>query len=301
MGEGQKRAETGRGYAVTTLSPAATLAWKIAASEALQAHSAFIEREHLLIGLFSLEKALSVKDFNESPKVARSVLYEKDALDFLLRNSRLDAMTLRRSLRQALVRGGASQKKGTMHRSPACRQSSDHAMQLAKGKGVNTVHLFHAILEDPGPVILAALNGLVPQARKDGEVISVSAQMTRSVREYQQAAEKKEHIQAGILDSRQTLASLSRESDAYKNLMQELFKKTLLLARTCLDYGDSARLVFALRGLVPGAGDCNDQLLAVIAQIEFLNAEGVSMGEPSKKQVRDLLEKLEMQGTGRTP
>jgi hypothetical protein len=150
-------------------------------------------------------------------------------------------------------------------------------------------------------VIPAALNGIVPQARKDGGVISVSAQMTRSVREYQQAVEKKEQIQAGILDSRHTLASLSKESDAYKNLMQELFKKTLLLARTCLDYGDCARLVFALRGLVPGAGDCHDQLLTVIAQLEFLNAEGVSMGEPSKKQVRDLLLTLEMQGTGRKP
>jgi len=281
------------------LSAGASLAWKIAAFEALQARAELIGREHLLIGLFSLEKVLSTEDFRKHPQDARTVLAERDALDYLLRHSGQDAAALRRQLRRALVRGDAAGKKGTMHRSPSCRRVFERAGELA-GKGTaGCVQLFHAILEDPGPVILKALDRDFTHGGKGGGAGPLTARMSRSIGTLREEAARKEELKEGVEGSRRTLSSLQRDSGEYRHLAHELKKKTLMLAGTCLEFGDCAGLVFALEGLVSDAGACRDELVAIIAQLRFLGAEGISMQESSKNRIRGLLGTIEQQGRGK--
>ena len=59
---------------MTELSFGAKMAWQLAAQEAAAARSEFIEPEHILIGIFSLEKVLRQADEARLDPTSRQVL-----------------------------------------------------------------------------------------------------------------------------------------------------------------------------------------------------------------------------------
>src|SRR3989337_1589418 len=118
-----------------TLSIAANIAWQIAAAEASAARFQFIEAEHILIGICSLEKALmlSPEDLGLNPNTIKSLQAEYDVLKDLLGQQGLNMTILRRTARKEAGAGSYKHTENVIHRSPA------------------------SILENPGNIISSAL------------------------------------------------------------------------------------------------------------------------------------------------
>ena len=144
---------------MTSLSFSANLAWQLSANEASSAQSEFIEPQHILIGICSLEK-FSAQDEELNPPDHQSLQLEQDNIAELLRDFELDATDLRRSLREALGMGEFKHTEKVIHRSPASKQVFKRATALAhsvSAKEVTCLHLFAAILEQPDSVIASVL------------------------------------------------------------------------------------------------------------------------------------------------
>ena len=119
-----KRSSSSRSI-MTDLSRAANFAWQVAAQEAAAAKFEFIEPEHILIGICSLEK-LDESKIDPAEKVG--FLAEKAAIE--LRLNGLDPTQVRRSLRMELGEGHYARTEHTVHRSPACKQVFERAAKL---------------------------------------------------------------------------------------------------------------------------------------------------------------------------
>lgn len=275
---------------MTHHSPAVILAWKIAAFEALHAHSEFIEKEHLLIGLYSIEKVLSLADFHRNPKIARAILEEKDALEFPLRQSGMDAMVFRRRVRHALPKGYASYGGAIIHRSSRCRECFRRAALLSNGKEVTCIQVLNAILEDPGEIIGKVIND--GTAGVD-QVRPVSTRMLQSLHQFTKGREQKERLVHEIEHTRHTLALAPRDSAESGVLKLEILKKTLFLARICLDIHDIGNLLVFLKELNKDAGVSPCILENVIGQLEYLQKEGIYMETRSCDLIRTILDNIE--------
>lgn len=137
---------------MSSLSFPANLAWQFSANEAA-AISEFIEPQHILIGIFSLEK-ISAQEEELDPQARQSLQAEQDEIADLLRDFELDATTMRRSLRDALGEGGYKREEKIVHRSPACKGIFKRAAVLAQPtETVTSIHLLAAILEQPNPLV----------------------------------------------------------------------------------------------------------------------------------------------------
>jgi ATP-dependent Clp protease ATP-binding subunit ClpC len=145
----------------------ATRAWQMAAAEAGAASHPFLEPEHLLIGICSLEKLLAAPpDRLALPPEARAGLrQEAEAVARALQAVGLEPTALRREVRQSLGAGDAKYPDNVVHRSPACKQVFANAALLAAGQPVTCLHLLTVILRAPGP----ALGGLLAPARDNQE------------------------------------------------------------------------------------------------------------------------------------
>ena len=142
------------------LSIGANLAWQIAAGEAAAAQHPFIEPDHLLIGICSLEKVLQGAGHAVLDVHSQGTLQaEYDAVEDILRGFEMDSTQLRRSLRQKLGKGNSQCTEKVVHRSPACKQVFASARALATAAGEMTcIHLLAAILEQPGKGISSVLD-----------------------------------------------------------------------------------------------------------------------------------------------
>jgi ATP-dependent Clp protease ATP-binding subunit ClpC len=138
---------------MTELSIGATLAWQAAAREAAASGHEFISRVHLLIGVCSLDKWLRGNGAGPLHQDRQALLAECNALTDVLRGSGLDAIRLRRLVRE---RGGQSNYKlvgRVVHRDEPCKAAFRRAEDLAgPGGNVTCLHLLAALMEDPGPV-----------------------------------------------------------------------------------------------------------------------------------------------------
>ncbi|MBI5342128.1 MAG: ATP-dependent Clp protease ATP-binding subunit [Deltaproteobacteria bacterium] len=146
------------------LSAAAGLAWQIAASEAATARHPFIEREHLLIGILSLHKALGFLRYSKSESFpAGAIRIEADGVEKVLGGMGISSMTFRRGIRSRLRPGHVQHSEQAMHRSDACKVIFRRAEELAEraggGEETRLSHLLGAILEDPGHIVSAVLAG----------------------------------------------------------------------------------------------------------------------------------------------
>src|SRR3989304_3627932 len=104
------------------LSAAAGLSWQIAASEAATARHPFIEREHLLIGIMSLHKALGFLRFSKAESFpAGAIGAEADGVEKVLAGMGISSLTFRRGVRSRLRPGQFRHSEQAIHRSDTCK------------------------------------------------------------------------------------------------------------------------------------------------------------------------------------
>src|SRR5271157_2388573 len=154
------------------ISAGASKAMDIAAGEAARLNCRLLEKEHLLIGILSLEKTLGSLDAETS----RSITAEIDAVQNVLEGvcSRPKPMTeLRRTIRRSLGGEGKEPGYGTVHRSEECKAIFKRAEELSYSKGeITCLHLLAAILENPGSNVGASLAALGISAPEMAETVS---------------------------------------------------------------------------------------------------------------------------------
>jgi ATP-dependent Clp protease ATP-binding subunit ClpC len=145
------------------LSEGVNLAWQIAASEASHAKHQYIEKEQMLIGICSLDKAVSPESLKQlDPSIIPSLKAENTEINDLLREFKLEQASLRGRLRDNIGQGNYAHKEKIIHRSEACKKYFDSAEKIAKKQGsdeVGCLDLIAAIMEKPGPHIIATLKG----------------------------------------------------------------------------------------------------------------------------------------------
>jgi ATP-dependent Clp protease ATP-binding subunit ClpC len=146
-----------------TLSAAARLAWQIAAAEAAMAGHPLIEREHLLIGLCSLQKTMGFVRFVRTESLPmEEIRTEADQVEGILSTMGISSATLRRGVRSRFRPGHARHTDQVVHRSDACKEIFRRGKEISDGgktPDTSTSHLLAAIFSDPGPIITAVLAG----------------------------------------------------------------------------------------------------------------------------------------------
>jgi ATP-dependent Clp protease ATP-binding subunit ClpC len=139
-----------------TLTVGLLIAWRFAAAEANASGYEFIEKEHLLIGLCSLDKAAGLVDGRtvlDDDSVVRMIAEEGRAIADVLGSLGTDPVAVRRLVRAGLSRKSGGEHPRVMHRSPNCRRVFEVAVSRRAGQGrLSCLHLLAALAEDPGPV-----------------------------------------------------------------------------------------------------------------------------------------------------
>ncbi len=141
------------------ISEGASKAWDVAVEEAARSKYGQVEKEHLMIGLLSLEKKLGMSEVGNDARLMMRA--ENGAVENVLYGALeghdVAVARLRRSIRQGLDEGREA-PEDVIHRSEACKRIFDRALELSPyKKEASCIHLLAAVLEDPGPVIEQAL------------------------------------------------------------------------------------------------------------------------------------------------
>jgi ATP-dependent Clp protease ATP-binding subunit ClpC len=138
------------------LSVGAELAWYIAALEAFVMKHRYIEREQILIGICSFEKA----DKRYANKIGLNeqswemLQTEQAILENLMNGCGLDTAQLRHEVRDRVGQGDYEHSETTVHRSKQCKKTFKRATDLVESsKKVSSFHLLAAVLEDCGEII----------------------------------------------------------------------------------------------------------------------------------------------------
>jgi len=150
---------------MSKLSVGAFMAWQLAAAETAGAKHQYIEKEHLLIGICSLEKILgAAEQMKLSAEDQQTLQTERDEIEQVFEAVKLDTTWLRRQVRQRLGVGNYTQPDAGQHRSAACKQAFQRADELAAAEPISCCYLLAALLEDPGDIIRSILQekGLTP-------------------------------------------------------------------------------------------------------------------------------------------
>lgn len=143
------------------LSVGASIAWQIAAWEAAAGKHQYIEKEHILMGICSLEKVLTLgaEETGFSPQNCQALQAEHNLIEKLLQVFELDSAQLRRKLRASLGQGDYEHTKKVIHRSEACKRVFGRASELAiLAPEISCLHLLAATLEEPNEVIISVLD-----------------------------------------------------------------------------------------------------------------------------------------------
>jgi len=120
------------------------LAWKIAGHEATIKKSPFIEVDHIMLGILSLNK-IQTPFWVPSGADREQLNYERNKLRELLEAFRLDINVLRRRLRKFIPDGEGVFSRDIFHRSEDCKKMFSEAECLAN-HFLTVNHLFITIL-----------------------------------------------------------------------------------------------------------------------------------------------------------
>ena len=134
-------------------SIAVDTAWRLAVWEASAANSEFVEKEHAVIGILSLEKVAVGKpdDMKLNREQWNSVRAEWSALREAFSTCSIDTTILRRELRKRIGKGSHQHTENVIHRSPECKAFFQIAAALASELEVaSALHLLAAIVGEPG-------------------------------------------------------------------------------------------------------------------------------------------------------
>lgn len=173
--EEQQTTDSGQ-QTMKELSFGADLAWRIAAGEAVATNYPYIEKEHVFIGICSIEKVFlfQAEEIGLNPRARKALQAENDALKEILQEFELSLTQLRRQIRDKLRKGDYVYTEKVVHRSAACRAVFERADMLANffppiqdvgSQEISCLHLLAAILEEPGDIITEVLNqvGVKPE------------------------------------------------------------------------------------------------------------------------------------------
>jgi ATP-dependent Clp protease ATP-binding subunit ClpC len=120
------------------------LAWEISSYEAVNKKASFIEIDHIMLGILSLDKILSnIKSLSEND--LDNFLYEKDNLYSKLVQTQINITSFRRQLRQLIPFGEGMPTDGIFHRSHECKQMFAASAQFATNY-ITINHLFTSII-----------------------------------------------------------------------------------------------------------------------------------------------------------
>ncbi len=136
-------------------SPGLRLAWQIASWEANAARQEFIENEHLLIGICSMDKMDILKVSRRlDPKERIYLKSERAGIENVITSFGITPTTIRRRLREKCPNGKYRRKDKIIHRSPKTKSVFEEAEKLASStEDLNIIHLLTAILHRPTPII----------------------------------------------------------------------------------------------------------------------------------------------------
>lgn len=140
--------------AVTSRTPGANLAWRIAVYEAMHLNAEYLEPEHLFIGILSLGKVIG-DGIDQGSSSNVEILREWDALSSLLEIMGNDPVVLRRLMRSRLKVGMVVRNNIIIHRSQDCIECFNRAEAITSKVSAND--LFSAIMDQPGNKITSVL------------------------------------------------------------------------------------------------------------------------------------------------
>lgn len=152
-----------------TYSPALGVSWQIAAWEAGSAFFEFIENEHLLLGILSLEKVLSGSNENYETKQEewQSLLAEYSCINKVLTQHSVNLTRFRRDLRQSLGKGEHQSTDKVIHRSDTCKETFLRAEGLSQEEGtINALQVAAIIIHAPSPTIADILKSYQVDLKK---------------------------------------------------------------------------------------------------------------------------------------
>ena len=158
---------------MSELSPAAALAWQVAAMEADGAGHERLERAHLLIGILSLEKfrEATSEELSLPDDLMAAIRQEIGRVDDVLLRARAKASELRRQIRDELGLGKAAPGRRSISRSDGCRLAFERAEKMARGAPPSALHLLAVVSSDPDGAIDLAFR----RCGVDGRVLAEAA------------------------------------------------------------------------------------------------------------------------------
>jgi ATP-dependent Clp protease ATP-binding subunit ClpC len=145
------------------LSLGATVAWDISVQEAVASKWRFVEKEHLFVGLLSLDRILlfTPEQLGVNKQDWESLCSENAALDQVLGRLKVDRVGLRCEVRNRLGTGNTIHTGKGCHRSDECKEIFSRADGLCSPeKDTTSLHLFSTLLEMPGTLIAGVLKDL---------------------------------------------------------------------------------------------------------------------------------------------
>lgn len=281
---------------MASLSPGAVLAWKIAAYEALRLNAENVEKEHVFIGIMSLEKMLKDRAFAGSQETFPKVEKEWSAITGFLEITGHDPVVLRRLMRRALGIGSSSPARKGIHRSPECRQYFESAARFAGDTALTSNDLFSALMETPGKLITIVLDegrqysaalrqtDIVLPSEKSLNAIEGTTEMHFDIRDI---------LSKDITRYANILTEWSVDSREHTTVLAALTRKGTSLALLFLDDNDIPGLMSALRMLVPWSGTFNNELVNCIRELE--DTPRKTLSEDMQNRIRTLLRRIEDQ------
>lgn len=162
------------------LSPGTELVWVLACRETQAAKGREVEPDHFFCALLKLAdmEDSELKAVATLSLAAEKLVEQRNQLRWHLRLRALDTRTteVRRAMRCALAQGEDDKASGTPHRSEAACQMFERASALARkvNERLAPQHLLYALLENPTPAMLRALeppsSPAPPEAKDDFQI-----------------------------------------------------------------------------------------------------------------------------------
>lgn len=166
------------------LSVAVSTAWQIGVWETDAGKHRFLEKEHLFIGVCSLEKMVTDSEASAdlSERELESLKSEFEIIEGVFNELRLDPADLRRRVRGGLEQGDFENTENVIHRSLLCKRVFERAAQLADASSeISCLHLLAALMEEPGNIIPPVLSDAGVGVEKFREEAMLAAKRNTNV------------------------------------------------------------------------------------------------------------------------
>ncbi len=147
------------------ISKGLSVAIQMTALETIESKRQYMEKEHLLIGICSVKKAIDSRgrlrfkaDLN-NPTIYNEVLAESNMIDSVMKKFNLDPTQLRRQVRDSIIKGNYIHKDKLVYPGVGYSNVYRQAFKLAEASPeVLCLHMLAAIMKDPGFIIKSILD-----------------------------------------------------------------------------------------------------------------------------------------------